>query len=358
MTQNIPTRASDGASHPALVFDRVTKSYGEVDAVADVDLEVEAGELICLLGSSGSGKTTLLRLVAGFEQPTRGRIRIDGSDVSRLSPADRGLGMVFQNYALFPHLTTQKNIEYGLKMRGWDRAARADRAREMLERMRLGGFGGRLPSELSGGQQQRVAIARALAYEPKILLMDEPMGALDKALKQDLLQEVRRVHREFGTTMLYVTHDREEALTLADRVAVMRNSQLIACDTVRDLYERPRSGYLAGFFSGANLFTGESRLGFALGAERTEGGTVACVRPGDLRIGIPDLDAMDSGTVVDALYLGESMQLSVAVPLRDGSAETVKVHLPTPAAAGIGIGDTVSIGVDRRDAMLLPSGDS
>src|SRR5699024_2647664 len=183
-------------------------------------------------GPSGSGKSTLLKLLAGFEPATSGSVVFDGEDITMLSPAERECGMVFQNYALFPHLTVAANIEYGLKIRRWDKARRSARIEEMLELVGLTGYGERRPSELSGGQQQRVAIARALAYSPPLLLMDEPLGALDKALKQELLAEIRRVHREFSTTIFYVTHDREEALTLADRVALMSESPLVDCSPV------------------------------------------------------------------------------------------------------------------------------
>ncbi len=344
---------ASAAGSPALRFVDVRKSYGSVDAVKEVTLDIEEGELICLLGSSGSGKTTLLRLVAGFEQPSAGRVLIAGRDVSRLSPADRGIGMVFQNYALFPHLTARKNIEYGLKMRGWGSEKRRIRAQEMIERMRLDGLGDRLPRELSGGQQQRVAIARALAYEPDILLMDEPMGALDKALKRDLLQEVRRVHREFKTTILYVTHDQEEALTLADRVAVMRDSRLIACERVEDLYRKPTTGYLASFFAGANQLDSSSVLGRALGLAPGQDDVVACVRPRDLLVDDDSAEFAEPARVLDLVFLGE--ETDVVLALESAPDRRLKALVPTWKVRDIEVGGTVSLGVNAGSAQILPA---
>jgi len=350
---------------PAVALVGLTKSYGGANAVSDVDLTIASGELICLLGSSGSGKTTLLRLIAGFESPTSGRITLHGTDVSALSPADRHIGMVFQNYALFPHLTVARNIAYGLKMRGWSASRRRERTNEMLERMRLERLGDRFPRQLSGGQQQRVAIARALAYEPRLLLMDEPLGALDKALKQELLGQIRRVHREFSTTIIYVTHDREEALTLADRVALMRDSKLVACEAVQDMYLHPTSAYAAEFFSGANLLsatvtdrTGDQATLSIAGSERKltvdrrlGASAVVAVRPRDLTIEPGPDDWPLEGHVEDRVFLGDDVQLKVIV----GEGASLTVLAPLSRAASLTVGDAVTVGFSPDVARVFPS---
>ena len=211
---------------------------------------------MALLGPSGSGKTTMLRLLAGFELPTSGEIVIAGSNVSGLAPSERNIGMVFQHYALFPHMSVARNIEYGLRMRGWDTSRRRTRVSELLAMIKLEHVGERLPHQLSGGQQQRVAIARALAYSPSILLMDEPLGALDRALRIEMAEEIRRIHRTLGATFIYVTHDRDEAMTLADRVLVMHQGKIDADGKPQQLFERPQSAFVAEFFSGMNVIAG------------------------------------------------------------------------------------------------------
>jgi putative spermidine/putrescine transport system ATP-binding protein len=231
----------------------VTKKYGAVTAIRGVSLTVEEGEILTLLGPSGSGKSTLLKLVAGFIDLTAGRIRIRGRDISELSPAQREIGMVFQHYALFPHMTVEDNVAYGLKMRNVAKAARLKRANETLDLVHLPGMGKRLPRELSGGQQQRVALARALAFQPSLLLMDEPLGALDRELRERMVEEIRRVHNEIGVTILYVTHDREEALTLSDRIGIMRLGVLEGLGSPAALLGEPSSGFLASFFGGHSL---------------------------------------------------------------------------------------------------------
>ncbi len=201
----------------------LSKSYGETPALQEVSLQVRQGELLTLLGPSGSGKTTLLKVIAGFEAPTAGKVLLRGRDISRLSPARRGVGMVFQHYALFPHMTVAQNVGYGLKLRRVGRAERGRRVGEMLELLHLDGLEGRYPRQLSGGQQQRVALGRALAYDPEVILMDEPLGALDRALRLEMEEQIRGIHRELGATIVYVTHDQQEALALSDRIAIMRD---------------------------------------------------------------------------------------------------------------------------------------
>lgn len=330
-------------TQPAVRLEQVSRVFGSEYAVRDVSLDVAAGELICLLGASGSGKTTLLRMIAGFDAPTSGRILLGDRDVSRLAPADREIGMVFQNYALFPTLTVEKNVEYGLKMRGWKAKDRAARVEELLERMRLTGFARRRPHQLSGGQQQRVAIARALAYSPKLVLMDEPLGALDKALKQDMLAEIRQVHREFGATILYVTHDREEALTLADRVAIMRDSRLVTCTPVADLFLDPPTAYAAEFFTGANLL----ELGRLPGLSDAVG-RVASVRPRDVRIGVAKDGWTLSGTVIDTVFLGDDASLTI-----DADGQLLVAHVPVAQAGGHTVGSPIEVALERSAIRVL-----
>ena len=211
----------DGRGTVQLV--RVRKTFGDVVAVDDLDLTIGDGEFFSLLGPSGSGKTTVLRMIAGFEKPTAGAILLGGQEVTSLAPYDRDVNTVFQDYALFPHMTVQQNVEYGLKVKGVDRSSRRGRAGAMLEIMRLSGYGSRRPNQLSGGQRQRVALARALVNEPRVLLLDEPLGALDLKLREEMQVELRTIQREVGITFVFVTHDQEEALTMSDRVAVMNH---------------------------------------------------------------------------------------------------------------------------------------
>jgi putative spermidine/putrescine transport system ATP-binding protein len=253
MSDSPASGGHDEESSLALEFRALSKRYGHVQAVRGLDLGIRRGEFVTLLGPSGSGKTTILKVVAGFEQPTSGQVLLDGRDVTALPPAARGVGMVFQQYALFPHMTVAENVAYGLKMRRWNRQAMARRVDELLELVELPGYHRRLPRQLSGGQQQRVALARALAFGPTLLLMDEPLGALDRSLRLDLEEELRRIHRELGTTVMYVTHDQEEALALSDRIAIMRDGRLLAFDTPQRLYDRPTSAFVATFFATANL---------------------------------------------------------------------------------------------------------
>jgi ABC-type Fe3+/spermidine/putrescine transport system ATPase subunit len=349
----------------AVQLSGLTKRYGTATAVSDVDLTVHQGELIAVLGASGSGKTTLLRMIAGFESVTEGSVVLFGRDVSRLSPADREIGMVFQNYALLPHLSVRRNVEYGLKMRGWSRAQRQARVSEMLERMRLAELGDRLPRQLSGGQQQRVAIARALAYSPKLLLMDEPMGALDKALKQDLLAEIRRVHREFSTTIFYVTHDREEALTLADRVALMAEAKLVDCAPVQDMYLRPRTLLAASFFAGANLLpvevvpgrgdqahdSGATAVVRLVGARHEVAGEASgkvaalAVRPRDVRLGTVATGWNIDVVVTDVVFLGDDVRVVGRLEL-EGRSALLTAMVPRTAAQGLSAGAAVRFGID------------
>ena len=237
-----------------LTISGLCKRYGDFTALAPTDLEVANGEFLTLLGPSGSGKTTLLSLIAGLSQPDEGSMLINGVDVTYGAPYERDIGMVFQNYALFPHMTVEDNIAFPLKMRGIGAAQARKQAQEALEMVRLPQVGKRFPKELSGGQQQRIALARCMVYRPAIILMDEPLGALDKKLRDHMQLEIKRIHRELGTTIVYVTHDQEEAMTMSDRICLMNGGRIEQLGTPADLYFRPRTLFVADFLGESNLF--------------------------------------------------------------------------------------------------------
>jgi len=246
--------AMNGAGRGASVsLTDLEKKFDRTNAVDGVSLDVRSGEFLTLLGPSGSGKTTTLMMIAGFETPSAGDIAIDGQSVVGMPPYRRNIGMVFQNYALFPHLTVAENIGFPLKQRGVAKAERAKLVGEALELVHLPGYGERYPRQLSGGQQQRVALARAIVFKPRLLLMDEPLGALDKQLRENLQLEMRRLHADLGITFIYVTHDQEEALTMSDRIAVMNDGKVAQIGRPEDLYDRPTSRFVAGFIGESNF---------------------------------------------------------------------------------------------------------
>ena len=253
------TQAEPISSVPDVELVGVTKRYGAVAAVDAIDLEVHPGEFLSLLGPSGCGKTTTLRLIAGFERPDEGEVRIGGNDVSRVAPYRRDVNTVFQSYALFPHLSVSENVAYGLKQRGLGRSERRARATEMLELVRLTGFGGRKPRQLSGGQQQRVALARALVMHPRVLLLDEPLGALDLKVRKELQIELKRIQEEIGITFVYVTHDQEEALAMSDRVVVMNGGRIEQIGAPHEIYDAPATEWIAGFIGDTNFLTLDGR---------------------------------------------------------------------------------------------------
>jgi putative spermidine/putrescine transport system ATP-binding protein len=243
-----------GDTASTLVLRTLTKRYGSSLAVDNLDLTIEAGKLVSLLGPSGCGKTTTLRMVAGFERPDAGIIQIGATNVTALPPHQRQLGMVFQNYSLFPHRTVAENIGFGLKMQGLGRGARDERVKSMLDLIQLSGRGDTYPAKLSGGQQQRVALARSLVVNPKILLLDEPLSALDKSLRESMQFEIRAMQARLGITTLLVTHDQEEALSMADQVAVMKSGRILQLGTPGDIYDRPQSRFVAEFLGASNIF--------------------------------------------------------------------------------------------------------
>src|SRR6185436_11842063 len=242
----------------AVRLDSVTKQFGAVTAVDDLDLEIRDGEFFSMLGPSGSGKTTVLRMIAGFEAPTSGKVFLAGDDVTKRAPFARNVNTVFQDYALFPHLDVLGNVEYGLAVKKVPRRERRQRAEEALESVRLGGYGGRKPGQLSGGQRQRVALARALVNRPQVLLLDEPLGALDLKLRREMQIELKQLQRDVGITFVFVTHDQEEALTMSDRIAVLNEGLVEQVATPVALYEEPSTPFVAGFVGTSNLLEGEA----------------------------------------------------------------------------------------------------
>jgi putrescine transport system ATP-binding protein len=306
---------------PRLAVEHLTKRFGETVAVDDVSVEIAAGECLVLLGPSGCGKSTLLRLVAGFETPEAGAIRIDGEDVARLAPHLRPTNMMFQSYALFPHMDVAGNVGFGLKQAGADRATIAREVERLLALVRLEGFGARRVDQLSGGQRQRVALARALARQPKLLLLDEPLGALDKALRFETQAELKRLKRELGLTMLVVTHDQDEAMVLGDRIAVMRAGRFAQVGTPRDIYERPVDRFVAGFCGETNILDAtviEGGIESALGRRVVP--TLPGLAPGD-RVGLalrPEQIRLveggrHAGTIASVAYLGDITYVTVAL---------------------------------------------
>jgi putative spermidine/putrescine transport system ATP-binding protein len=256
-----------------LRLDRVSKYYGDNCVVADFDLSVEKGEFVSLLGPSGCGKTTTLQMIAGFADVTKGRIELDGRDITHVQPNTRGLGIVFQSYALFPHMTVADNVEFGLKMRKVPKAERADRTREALSLVKLDKFGDRYPREMSGGQRQRVALARALVIRPPVLLLDEPLSNLDAKLREEMQYELRAIQRKVGTTTIMVTHDQAEALSISDRVVVMQDGRATQIDAPYQMYEHPRSEFISTFVGKTNLFPGKV-VALAAGQATIESGAV------------------------------------------------------------------------------------
>ena len=306
------TPPSGTTQHPAVRLERVEKRFGDVVAVRGIDLDVGDGEFFSMLGPSGSGKTTTLRMIAGFEAPTAGRIRLHGDDVTTRPPFERDVNTVFQDYALFPHMTVGENVAYGLMIRKIPKADRTSRVTDILRLVRLEGFERRRPSQLSGGQRQRVALARALVNRPRVLLLDEPLGALDLKLREEMQIELKAIQREVGITFIYVTHDQQEALTMSDRIAVFNDGGIEQVGSPADVYERPASAFVAGFVGTSNLLRGET-------ARKIVGqdGTFT-VRPEKIRLAEPtERTAADEisapGIIRSVVYLGPDTRYHVAL---------------------------------------------
>jgi spermidine/putrescine transport system ATP-binding protein len=336
-----------GSPEPSVRLARVTKRFGDMTAVRELDLDIGRGEFFTLLGPSGCGKTTTLRMVAGFEEPTEGTVLLDGNDVTGLPAFKRPTNTVFQSYALFPHLNVEDNVAFGLRRQGVDKGEIGRRVAEELERVGLAGEARRKPAQLSGGQQQRVALARALVNRPAVLLLDEPLGALDLKLRKQLQVELKGIQRDVGITFVYVTHDQEEALTMSDRIAVMNRGVVEQVDGPENVYERPRTTFVAGFIGVSNLMpaeiasAGELRLDAGISVQLDTNGAapgtrVHCVvRPEKLELH-PQTDPLPTdrpavkGVVESSLYLGTATQ--AVVRLHDATAMTVLVPNADEAA--------------------------
>ena len=333
-------------------FEHVSKIYGgSVTAVNEVSLEIEAGTLVTLLGPSGCGKTTTLRMIAGLEMASSGRIMIGGEDVSKLPATDRDVSMVFQSYALFPHMTVGENVSYGLKLSGYNKAEVQERMLAGLELVGLKGYDQRLPSELSGGQQQRVAVARALVLEPQVLLFDEPLSNLDAKLRRQVREEIREIQQKLGLTVVYVTHDQEEALAVSDRIIVMRNAEIAQSGTPRELFDAPQDAFVADFIGEANLIdctveavNGELATVKAGGltlemAARDQGvgKAVIAVRPG--RVVLSAADAADTlpAKINKATYVGTHMEYQLTTDIGDLFAMSTQVDQPWVAGDDVGL---------------------
>ncbi len=332
-------------ARPALRLLGVRKNYGQVVAVAGVDLTIVEGEFFTLLGPSGSGKTTLLRMIAGFERPDSGKIELGGRDVTSMPPHMRDTNTVFQDYALFPHMTVGENIGYGLRIKrvpGADRKKRVDRALQMV---RLSGLENRKPNQLSGGQRQRVALARAVINEPEVLLLDEPLGALDLKLRQEMQIELKQIQKEVGITFIYVTHDQEEALTMSDRMAVMSNGRIEQIGSPVDVYERPATEFVAGFIGISNVLSRD--------------GVRFVVRPEKIRI-LGEGDRTDSntaveqGTVEEVVYVGMSTRYVVRLD-RGEQLVAVRQNMDAPGDAQNLQGRTVRLAWTKDHTFVLES---
>jgi ABC-type Fe3+/spermidine/putrescine transport system ATPase subunit len=342
----------------------ITKKFGPTLTADNLSLDVKRGEFFTLLGPSGSGKSTILRMVAGLEQPDAGIIEIDGRNVSKTPPWQRQLGMMFQQYAVFPHMSVAENVGYGLKFRQMDAAARERQVERMLQLVGLVGMGNKNATLLSGGEQQRVALARALAPAPKMLLLDEPLSALDERIRRAMQNELKRIHAQTGTTFLYVTHDQEEALTMSDRIAVFNRGRCVQCDAPELLYRRPRNTFVATFFRGCNVLAtecvrsrnGEASLriaGLSVEGVPTNGraglGTHVAIRAEDIKVGAEAASSpcQLTGLIEDVAYRGTVLDYLLRLP--DGQQITATMT----RRADITVSSTVVIGIEPKHIILL-----
>lgn len=349
-------------------FERVQKSYdGETLVVKDLNLSIGKGEFLTMLGPSGSGKTTCLMMLAGFETATHGEIKLAGRPINNIPPHKRGIGMVFQNYALFPHMTVAENLAFPLQVRKLGKAECEEKVKRALDMVQMGAFGGRRPSQLSGGQQQRVAVARALVFDPELVLMDEPLGALDKQLREQMQFEIKHIHENIGVTVVYVTHDQSEALTMSDRIAVFNDGRIQQLADPATLYERPENSFVAQFIGENNTLEaivrrreGEfAEVEFADG-ERCRALAVACggegqrtrlsLRPERVEVGAQTGDNTVSGQVLELIYLGDHIRVRMNV--HGNSDFVVKVPNASDHAA-LRVGETATLGWRAEDCRAL-----
>jgi putative spermidine/putrescine transport system ATP-binding protein len=366
------TAATDtAATAPYVEFIDVRKTYdGETLVVKGLDLAIPQGEFLTLLGPSGSGKTTSLMMLAGFETITGGDIRLAGRSIGNLPPHRRGIGMVFQNYALFPHMTVNENLAFPLQVRGMSKAETEQRVKKVLEMVELPQFGTRRPAQLSGGQQQRVAVARALVFEPDLVLMDEPLGALDKQLREQMQYEIKHIHESLGVTVVYVTHDQAEALTMSNRIAVFNDGVVQQLSTPDELYERPRNSFVAQFIGENNklkgivleidsdavatvrIHSGDIVKALSVNVKAKGDRTLLSVRPERVEINPPDgdTDVLLDGVVEELIYLGDHIRTRLSVCGHDDFI----VKLPNkPMHQGLGKGNRVKLGWRAEDCRAL-----
>ena len=358
----------DTSSDDAFVaFDRVQKSYdGETLVVKDLNLAMPKGEFLTMLGPSGSGKTTCLMMLAGFETATHGEIRLDGREINNIPPHKRGIGMVFQNYALFPHMTVGENLAFPLEVRGMGKDEREQKVKRALEMVELGDFAARRPAQLSGGQQQRVALSRALVFEPELVLMDEPLGALDKQLREQMQFEITNISHQLGVTVVYVTHDQTEALTMSDRVAVFEDGRIQQLAPPEDLYERPDNSFVAQFIGENNklagkvksvskdiatveLANGKTTKALAVNCGAAGSDTLISIRPERVNIGGKGANVTEAH-VKELIYLGDHIRCRLDV---HGNDEFV---VKVPNSAGhehLSVGETTKISWAAEDARAL-----
>ena len=369
VTVTAPVLDASSARGVSLELSGLHRSFGSAHALAGFDLSLEPGELVAMLGPSGCGKTTALRIVAGFDQPDRGSVSLNGADLTKLPANKRDMGMVFQSYSLFPHLTAGQNVGYGPRLRKVSSGERDKQAKELLELVGMAGMDGRYPHQLSGGQQQRVALARALAVRPKVLLLDEPLSALDAKVRLQLRDEIRRIQQEFGITTLFVTHDQEEALSMADRVAVMRAGRLEQCAAPAELYDRPATAFVAQFVGTMNHLSGQVvEAGKVRVADRelpVDGDCPAAgtevkvlLRPENLDLepitgAAPSADlSPGEGQVLLATFLGATTRLTLR--LADGGE--AKADLPSHRGADFPVGSTVKLVPAPRPVLVVERG--